>query len=117
MRFCEQTTTHSYMLCPYIIEQTRKVMSVKVGSIFSIKSRTQRSVVLQTAVFTAHNKGSKSVPSEQRNVSILCDTGAQKSLITEECADRLGLKVLLSERDSLLGFGQKRSANNTYDIV
>merc|ERR1712240_322900 len=109
MRFCEKTTPHSRMLCPYNIEQTRKVMSVKVGTIFSINSRMQRSVALQTAVFMALNKGSKSVPSEQRNVSILCDTWAQRSLITKECADRLGLKVLRSERESLLGFGQRKS--------
>ena len=55
--------------------------------------------------------------SEKRNVSILCDTGAQKSLITKDCADRLHLRLLRSERASLLGFGQKTTSNNLYDIV
>ena len=116
LRFCDKSQPHAIVICPYNIEQTKR-LAVKVGTVFSITSKIQRSVALETAVFTAHNRHSISVPSEQRNVSVLCDTGAQKSLVTKECADRLKLKVLREERASLLGYGQKSSSNSLYEIV
>ena len=103
-------------MCPYNIEQSKK-FAIKVGSVFSVSSKLQRSVALETAVFTALNRNAALVPSEKRNVSVLCDTGAQRSLVTRECADRLSLKLLRVERASLLGYGQKASSNAAYDIV
>ena len=114
LRLCTKQDPHSIVLCPVNIETTKRL---NVGLIFSIGSRLQRSVALETAVFAAMNVNAKSLPQAERNIAVLCDNGAQRSLVTEDCARKLGLKVLRKERACLQGFGQRTSQNQLYEVV
>ena len=115
LRVCTKKELHAIVLCPVNIESTKRLNHV--GLIFSVGSRQQRSVALETAVFTALNANAKGLPQVDRNVSVLCDNGAQRSLVTADCAKKLGLKVLRQERACLQGFGQKSTHNSLYEIV
>ena len=116
--YCGSKQPHAIVLCPYNIEQSRKVANpVKVQTVCSLTSKMQRAVALETAIFSAHNSHAYRLSSDLRNVAVLCDTGAQRSLVTKECADRLSLKKLRIERACLLGYGQKSSQNSLYEIV
>ena len=45
-----------------------------------------KSVALPTAVYTANNQNALKLPLEQRNVAILADSAAQRTLVTKEAA-------------------------------
>ena len=45
------------------------------------------------------------------------DTGAQRTLITKHCAQRLNLPIVRREKASLVGFGQKSASNAIYDVI
>ena len=115
LRLCTKKECHAIVLCPVNIESTKRFNHV--GLIFSIGSRLQRSVALETAVFTALNANAFTLPQVERNVAVLCDNGAQRSLVTADTARKLGLKVLRKERACLQGFGQRTSTNSLYEVV
>ena len=117
LAFCSKKEPHAIDLCPVNIDSTIRLSSNKSESIGSITSKTQRSVALQTAVFVCNSKSCLNIPIVRRNVSILADDGAQRTLISRECADRLNLPVLRTERASLLGYGQRSVVNEAYDII
>ena len=104
LKMCSLPTPHAIVLCPVNLDSAKRFAS-NVGVVFSIGSKIQRSVALVTTIFTAHNQEAKLIPTVDRNVAILCDSGAQRSLITRECIDRLGLQVVRTERACLQGYG------------
>ena len=55
--------------------------------IYSTLSKSQRAVALQTAVFAAVNKEAAEVPLHSRNIAILADTAAQRSLVTKDAVN------------------------------
>ena len=62
--------------------------------IYSSLSKKQRAVALETAVFSAHNPESSKLKPHERNIAVLLDTAAQRSLISRETVDRLGLRII-----------------------
>ena len=85
--------------------------------IYSITANAQRAVALQTVVLSAENVESSELPLHDKNVAILADTAAQKSLVSKELADRLKLPIIREERASILGFGQNKADNKNYKVV
>ena len=76
-----------------------------------------RAVALETAVLSIKNQECQFLPLERRHFSILCDLGAQRSLITESCVRRLNLKVVRKELAGLQGLGQTSCTVVPYDVV
>ena len=85
--------------------------------IYSTLSRTQRAVALQTAVFASVNKEAVDVPLHNRNIAILADTAAQRSLVTKDAVNRLKLPIISEERASILGYGQSSATNKLYKVT
>ena len=77
--------------------------------IYSATSKLQRAVALQTAVFAAVNPEASEVPIYERNIAILADTAAQRSLVTKELASKLKLPIIAHERASIQGYGQVKA--------
>ena len=80
-------------------------------------ANVQRAVALQTAVLSAENAEASEVLLHEKNVAILADTAAQKSLVTKELADRLKLPIIKQERASILGFGQNKADSKIYKVI
>ena len=57
------------------------------------------------------------MPINKRTVSALLDTGAQRTLITSEIVDRLGLEIVQREETNLQGFGDLKPTNKIHDIA
>ena len=85
--------------------------------VYSMTANVQRAVALQTAVLSAENVEASEVPLHDKNVAILADTAAQKSLVTKELADRLKLPIAKQERASILGFGQNKADSKIYKVI
>ena len=85
--------------------------------VYSVTSKVQRAVALQTAVFAAANPEATEVPIHERNIAILADTAAQRSLVTKELADRLKLPIIAQERASILGYGQGKAENRLFKVT
>ena len=85
--------------------------------VYSMTANAQRAVALQTAVLSAENVEASEVPLYDKNVAILADTAAQKSLVTKELVDRLKLPIIKQERASILGFGQNKADSKIYKVV
>ena len=71
-----------------------------------------KSVALPTAVYTATNENALKLPLDQRNIAILADSAAQRTLVTKETTQKLGLDTIGTERACLIGYGNKKSQNN-----
>ena len=99
------------------VSNVTDVPDVDPTAIRSCLSRSQRSVALQTCTILCKNFESRHLPPDQLVMGCLCDTAAQRSLITKACADRLGLKVKCTELVSLLGFGQTKPECRQYEVV
>ena len=85
--------------------------------VYSVTSKFQRAVALQTAVFAAINPEAMEIPIHERNIAILADTAAQRSLVTKELADRLKLPIIAQERASILGYGQIKAENRLFKVT
>merc|ERR1712082_524355 len=72
---------------------------------------------LPTAVYTAINSNALNLPIEQRNIAILADSAAQRTLVSKETVDRLGLDIIGTERACLIGYGNKKPQNNSFNVV
>ena len=57
------------------------------------------------------------MPVHDRGVGALLDTGAQRTMITAETVQKLGIQVFEREAATLQGFGGQRPVNKIYDIV
>ena len=115
---------HAYLLCPRIIAALVQPQTIAQVARFPLSAnvnntarKDQKAVALPTAVMTAFNPAALRLPLEQRNVSVMADTGGQRTLITKAAATRLGLDVIGSERACLQGFGTKGGSNHKFDIV
>ncbi|CAL4186888.1 unnamed protein product [Meganyctiphanes norvegica] len=121
---CPDKTTHSKLVCTKTLQAIQsKLISVTtlltfpITGVNNVATVAQRSVALETAVFTAHNANAKCMPLQDRNVSVLCDTAAQRSLITEAVAERLGFPIIRKEYACLQGYGQSKVVNQLFDVV
>ena len=85
--------------------------------IYSATSKTQRAVTLQTAVFAVVNPEATEVPIHERNIAILADTAAQRSLVTKELASKLKLPIIAQERASIQGYGQTKAESKIYKVT
>ncbi|CAL4218274.1 unnamed protein product, partial [Meganyctiphanes norvegica] len=77
----------------------------------------QKAVALPTAVMIAHNLNALKLPIEQRNVALMLDSGGQRTLVTREAANRLGLEIVGRENACLQGYGAKQGSNSKFDVV
>ena len=57
------------------------------------------------------------MPLDQRNIAILADSAAQRTLVSKSTADRLGLDIIGTERACLIGYGSKKPINKAFDVV
>ena len=71
-----------------------------IGGLY-VSGKRKRSVALETATFTAFNDSCSNMPIHKRGVSALLDTGAQRTMITSETVDRLGLEIVEREAATL----------------
>ena len=76
-----------------------------------------KSVALPSAIFTATNANALKLPLNQRNIAVLADTAAQRSLVTKDAVARLGLESIGSERACLVGYGNKKPQNSAFNVV
>ena len=85
--------------------------------VYSTTSKIQRAVALQTAVFAAINSEAIEVPMHERNIAVLADTAAQRSLVTKELANKLKLPIIAQERASIIGYGQVKAESRLYKVT
>ena len=112
-------TTHP-LLCSNIPESdieansdinTKEINVCNAAGINSIKYSASKAVAFSTAVFTAHNPKALEMLRNQRNISVMVDDGAQRSLITRAAVERLGLEIIGKERACIKGFNSRRPTN------
>ena len=115
---------HAKLLCPKTIGELLlpktigQVNTIPLpNSVNNVARYDQKAVALPTAVMIAHNPAALKLPLEQRNVSLLADSGGQRTLITREAANRLGLDIVGIERACLQGYGAKSGSNSRFDVV
>ena len=72
---------------------------------------------METAVFSAHNPESAKLEPHERNIAVLLDTAAQRSLISRETVDRLGLRITSIEPALLQGFEQVKPKTLNYQVA
>ena len=72
---------------------------------------------MPSAIFTATNANALKLPLNQRNIAVLADTAAQRSLVTKDAVARLGLESIGSERACLVGYGNKKPQNSAFNVV
>ena len=77
----------------------------------------RRSIALETAVLTVFNSDSLQLPIHDRGLRVLFDTGAQKSMVTKEAIERLGIIPVSQEPAILQGFGMNKPVNKMYDVA
>ena len=87
-----------------------------IGAFTSVDKK-QRSVALETGTFTAMNAQALELPLQDREITALVDSGAQRSLITKAAVDGLGLKIKASESATLQGFDDKSPKSKFYKVV
>ena len=68
-------------------------------------------------MFAAVNLEAMEIPIHERNIAILADMVAQRSLVTKELADRLKLPIIAQERASILGYGQIKAENRLFKVT
>ena len=110
---------HNRLTCPKFVQSTTTSVhqvSVVPQSI-NASSIEGKSVALPTAVYTAINSNALNLPIEQRNIAILADSAAQRTLVSKETVDRLGLDIIGTERACLIGYGNKKPQNNSFNVV
>ena len=76
-----------------------------------------KSVALPTAIYTANNPNALKLPLHQRNVAILADSAAQRTLVAKDTAEKLGHNIIGTESACLIGYGTKRPQNNSFNVV
>ena len=124
---------HAKLVCPTLLSslsQPKTISQVAAHSVpnavnitqpapvsINIAGSDQKAVALPTAVMIAHNKAALKLPIEQRTVALMADSGGQRTLVSREAANRLGLEVIGRERACLQGYGARSGANNTFDVV
>ena len=72
---------------------------------------------METLTLTVFNDSCSSMPVHEMGVGALLDTGAQRTMITAETVNKLGIQVFEREAATLQGFGNQRPANKIYDVV
>ena len=85
--------------------------------IYSIVSKKQRSVALETGSFIALNEEAVKLPIHDRAVAALLDSGAQRSLITKDAVDRCGFTIKAIEPATLQGFDNDTPKNKNYKVA
>ena len=85
--------------------------------IHSSVAKKQRAVALETAVFSSQNPECLYLPLHERNINVLTDTAAQRSLISKDIVDKLKLKVIRHEPASLQGFNNNTPKKVMYKVV
>ena len=91
--------------------------AIPVNSNINTAKCDLKAVALPTAVLTAHNQNALKLPIEERNLSLLLDSGGQRTLVSREAAERLGLEVIRKEDACLQGYGSRSGKNNKFDVV
>ena len=76
-----------------------------------------RSTALPTGIYSVINSKAPNLTQDQRSVSALLDTAAQRTLITRDSVLRLGLETIRSEQACLMGYGERKSVNTSFDVV
>ena len=109
---CKNQSAHGTSACPVRIKKSAVVSTYTMFS--GIPTKT-RAVALQTLVM--QGQPNSTLPEYEKNVQILLDVGAQRSLVTKACASRLGLVPVAHEMTSLKGYGQRKTITRKYDIV
>ena len=87
-----------------------------IGGIY-INGKKRRSVCLETLTLTVFNDSCSSMPVHEKGVGALLDSGAQRTMITAETVNKLGIQVFEREAATLQSFDNQRPANKIYDIV
>ena len=65
---------------------------------------------MPTAVYTANNSNALKLPLVERNVAILADSAAQRTLVYKVTVYKLGLDIIGTERACLIGYGNKKNS-------
>ena len=76
---------------------------VEGEKIYSITSKKQRSVALETGSFIALNEEAVKLPIHDRAVAALLDSESPRSLITKDAVDRCGFTIKAIEPATLQG--------------
>ena len=115
----DDNPAHTKLLCPKAL----KAIPASISQISLIPDQINAlnirstSVALPTAVYTAQNLKAKELPLDQRVVSVLADSAAQRSLCSRSIADKLGFEIKNSEQACLIGYGGKKPQNAKFDVV
>merc|ERR1712237_52447 len=90
-----------------------------VTATYSISSSGKKSccTALETCVLTALNRQSKHLPIHERQVALMLDSGAQRSVITSDMVEAMQFPVIATERIALQGFNDKSPTALEYKVV
>ena len=119
----ESQSVHAKLLCPKIINEISQPKTIgclnsnPTSTNINVAKCDQKAVALPTAIMIAHNLNALKLPIEQRNVALMLDSGGQRTLVTREAADRLGLEIVGRENACLQGYGAKHGSNSKFDVV
>ena len=118
-RECKQAHgDHCRVFCPKNLQPKTAVNQVTTLSVVSAMwNIPKKAVALPTAVFSANNDKALALSPDMRNISVMLDSGAQRSLISRDAATRLGLDIIGKDKASLLGYGSSRAQNNIFDVA
>ena len=90
-----------------------------VTATYSISSngKKSRSTALETCVLTALNRQSKHLQIYERQVALMLDSGAQRSVITNDMVEAMQFPIIGTERIALQGFNEKSPRSLEYKVV
>ena len=103
---CQSKLSHGISACPIRLQKSKGTSTNSINNMFVDPPLKSRAVALQTLVLQAHSNSQQQ--EYDKNVQILLDVGAQRSLVSKSCAARLGLQPEDQEITTLKGYGQKK---------
>ena len=101
---------------PAGVTQPSTQESRQSSSAISMYVDSKTSILLQTCIALASNPTSVQ-PQEKHRVRIILDSGSQKTYITQQLKETLGLKPIARERLCIKTFGSDYDNLKTVDVV
>ena len=79
--------------------------------------KKSRAVALETAMLTALNSECKNLPISDRQIAIMIDSGAQRSVVSSSLVEKLHFPIVHEEKIALQGFNDHSPKSKIYSVV
>ena len=117
---CTDKTSHGTLACPARLAKAtagknKHITSVGSVTTLPLPANRSRAVALQTMLASAESP--LSIDEAAKSIRILLGSGAQRTLVTKDFVDKLGLRTLRKETTAVQGFDQEHVSTRSYDVV